>query len=515
MNLKSLLEETAARYGEKDAIVFNDRRISYSELDKTSNQFANTLIDNGISQGDRVALLLSNRPEFVIAFFGIVKTGAIVLPLDPQYRADELVSLFEHSSPAALVSESPAMDILGSRLSGLNSIRLVLEAGDKQTGRFSSFDEILKASPPRRIDYEPETGDVAAIFYTSASSFQPRGAMLSHRSMVMEAVMSAEGYRQTDKDIMMLFALPMFHVYGLEAGLLASIYKGSTVVIVPGTGLSIGSFMAAVESERGTIFIGVPYIFALAVDMAKKEGIKNDLSSLRLCASAGAPLSVDTAVRFKELYGYDIMNCYGLTEAIAHVTCPSLNGSISPGSAGKTLSDWEIKIVDSGGRELPPGQAGEIIVAGPLMDGYYNDPKATGEVIKDGWLYSGDIGMADEDGNLFVTGRKKDTIIVKGQNINPIDIESVLATHPAVSEVAVMGIPDKMRGEIIGAVISLREGTVVTEQEIRQFCLERLASYKAPKQTIFTGPLPKTVDGEIDKDAIRERLSLPPVFPVL
>jgi len=514
MNLKSMLEETAARYGEKIALIYGDRRLSYSELDEASNRFAGILKKHGIGKGERVALSLSNSTEFVIAFFGITKIGAIVLPLDPQYRVSELTSLFAHSSPSAMVSESPALDMLNQSSSVIESLKLVLEAGSGRTGKYPNFDEVLRVSPAEHIDTKPEDGDIASIMYTSASSFQPRGVMLSHRSMVMEAVISAEGYQQTDRDIMMLFALPMYHVYGLEAGLLASVYKGSTVVLVPGTGLSIASFMAAIESEKGTMFIGVPYIFALAVDMAEREGIKNDLSSLRLCASAGAPLSLSTAKRFKELYGYDIMNCYGLTEAVAHITCPSLNGSVSPDSVGKTLSEWGIKIVDSAGRELPPEQPGEMIVSGPLMDGYYNEPRATAEVIKDGWLYTGDIGKTDKDGNLYVTGRTKDIIIVKGQNINPADTEGLLATHPAVAEVAVIGIPDRMRGEIIRAVISLREGAETTEQELRQFCLERLASYKAPKQVIFTGPLPRTANGEVDKNTIRERLSLPPVFPV-
>jgi long-chain acyl-CoA synthetase len=331
----------------------------------------------------------------------------------------------------------------------------------------------------------------------------------------MEAAMSSESYQQTEKDIMMLFALPMFHVFGLVAAALSSVYAGSTIVLVPGTGLSISSFMASIERENGTMFLGVPYIFTLAVDLAEREGISNDLSSLRLCASAGAPLSINTARKFKELYGYDIMDCYGLTEAVCHVTCPSINGAGVFGSIGRPMSGWDIKIVDSGGKEVRTGQSGEILVSGPIMRGYYNNPEATTESIKDGWLYTGDIGKADEDGNLYVTGRKKDTIIVKGQNIYPEDVEGIIATHPAVAEVVVMGLPDKMRGEIIGAVVHLREGIKATEHDIRQHCFERIASYKSPKKVIFTDAMPRKASGEIDKDALREKLSLPQVFPVL
>jgi long-chain acyl-CoA synthetase len=298
----------------------------------------------------------------------------------------------------------------------------------------------------------------------------------------------------------------------MVASFLASIYRGSTVVMVPGTGLSIDSFMAAIEREKGTMFLGVPFIFALAVEMAEKEGIKYDLSSLRLCASAGAVLPVDTKKRFKKLYGMDIMDCWGLTEAVCHLTCPPLNGHVEIASVGKALSGWKLRIVDDEGNDLPAGRSGEIVVSGPIMKGYYNNPAATAEVIRNGWLHTGDMGRMDRDGNLYITGRKKETIIVKGQNINPSDIEAVLGKHPRVADSVVLGIPDKLRGEVVGAVVALKPGETATEAELRQFILERLISYKVPKQIFFMSPLPRTADGRVDKEAIRQRLKLPPVF---
>ncbi|GAG16084.1 unnamed protein product, partial [marine sediment metagenome] len=192
-----------------------------------------------------------------------------------------------------------------------------------------------------------------------------------------ETVMSAGGFKQTDKDIVMLFALPMYHMFGLVAALLAAICKGSTVVMVPGTGLSISSFLAAIEGEKGTIYMGVPYIYALLVDMAEKEGIKNDLSSIRLWCSAGAPLPVDIAKRFKRHYGFDIVDIWGLSESVCQVTCPPVDGTGKLGSVGKALPGWEVKVVDDNGRELPSNQAGELIVRGPFMRGYYGNPEAT------------------------------------------------------------------------------------------------------------------------------------------
>ncbi len=508
-----MLEEVAGRYREKTAIVSGDRRLSYADLDEASNKVANALIKMGVNKGDRVVMLLANSPEFIIIYFGIVKTGAVAVPLDINYKADELTSLFDDCLPKVLVSESPTLEPLVPLLSRFKSIRHVIDLSSNHEGQFLSYREIMSASSAPRIELEPRPEDVAHIAYTSGPSFQPRGSVLSHQHLSTEAAISADGFQQTDRDIMMLFALPLHHMFGLVAVLLASICRGSTVVIVPGTGLSIGSFVAAIEREKGTMFLGVPYIFALAIGLAEKEGIKNDLSSLRLCASAGAPLPLDVIQRFKQCYGLRLIDVWGLTEAVCHITCPPINGTGKLGSVGKALPGWTVRIVDNNGRELPPNQPGEIVVQGLLMDGYYHNPEATAEIMKDGWLYTGDIGEIDRAGYLFITGRKKDTIITKGQNIFPTDIESVLHTHPKVTEAAVIGIPDDMRGEVVGAVIALKTGEAATEDEIRRFCLEHIVNYKVPKQVIFLDSLPRTASGVIDKEMIRERLSIPPLFP--
>jgi len=504
MSLKLMLEEAVGRYGRKTAIVLGDRRLSYAELDEASNKVANTLIRMGVNKGDRVAMLLPNSPEFVIIYFGIVKAGSIAVPLGTNYKVNELASLFDNCQPKVLVAESPTLEPLVPALPRFKSIKHIIDLGSKYEGQFLSYREIMATSSAQRIEVEPGPEDIATISYTGGPTNRPQGVMLSHQHLVTEAAISGDGFQQTDKDIMMLFALPMYHMFGLAAVLLASVHKGSTVVIAPGTGLSISIFMAAIEREKGTMFLGVPYIFALAVDIAEKEGVKNDLSSLRLCGSGGAPLSIDIIRRFKQHYGFDLIDFWGLTEAICQVTCPPIDGTGKLGSVGKALPGWEMKIVDDNGREIPPNQPGEIIVRGPIMKGYYNNPQATAEAIKDGWLYTGDIGRVDEDGYLFLSGRKKETIIVKGQNIYPSDIEDVLYTHPKVAEAAVVGIPDELRGEVVRAVISLKEGEVTTEEEIRRFCRKHMADYKVPKQVIFIDSLPKTATGKIRKEDLTD-----------
>jgi len=510
MSLKLMLEEAAGRYGEKTAIILGDYRLSYADLNKASNKVANTLIKMGVNKGDRVAMLLSNTPEFVITYFGIVKTGAIVVPLDPKYKVDELASLFDDSLPKVLVTESPTLEPLIPFLPRFKSIRRVIDLSSKYGAQFFSYREIMAGSSAQRIEAEPKPEDIAHIAYTSGPSFRPRGIMLPHRSLVTEAAISGDGFQQTDKDIVLLFALPMHHVVGLVMVLMNSISKGSTVVMLPG--LSIPALTETIEKERATIFMGVPFVFALMVRTAEEEGVKHDLASLRLCGCGGSPLPIDIMKRFKQHYGFDIVQFWGLTEATAHVTCQPIDGSGELGSVGKALPGWEMKIVDDNGSELPPNQAGEVIVRGPIMKGHYNNPQAGAEIIKDGWLYTGDIGKINEGGHLFIIGRKKEVIIAKGQNIYPSDIEEVLYKHPKVVEAAVIGIPDEMRGEVVWAIISLKKGEVATEQEIKQFCLERMANYKVPRQVIFLDSLPKTATGKIDKETIRNHLSIPSLF---
>jgi len=504
MNLKAMLEESAKRYGGKTAIALGDHRLSYAELDEASNKIANALIKMGVSKGDRVAMLLPNSPEFVVIYFGIIRIGAIAVLLDTKYKVGELASLFGDSQPRVLVAESPFLEPLVTLLPRFKSIEHVIDVGSQCKGRFLSYKEIMATSLAQKVEVEPEPEDIANIAYTSGPTFRPKGVMLSHQDLATVATISGDELRQTDKDVTMLFALPMHHALGFEVILLTSVYKGSTVVMLPG--LSINGLMETIAKEGVTIFMGVPFVFILMVHMAEKEGIKHDLSSLRLCCVAGAPMPIDIMKRFKHLYGLDVVQFWGLTEVTAHLACQPIDGTGKLGSIGKALPGWEVKIVEDNGKELPPNQPGEIIVSGPLMKGYYNNPQATAEIIKDGWLYTGDIGRVDDDGELFILGRKKEMIIVKGQNIYPSDIEDVLYTHPKVAEAAVVGIPDELRGEVVRAVISLKQGEVATEEEVRRFCRERMADYKVPKQVIFWDSLPKTATGKIRKEDLKTSL---------
>jgi long-chain acyl-CoA synthetase len=491
MNLKLMLERAVKRYGKKTAVAMGDSRLSYAQLDEASNKIANALIGMGVGKGDRVAMLLSNSPEFVTTYLGVVKIGGIAVPLDTKYKPAELVSLFDDAQPRVLVAESSLLKPIAQSLPEFKSITHVIEVDSEGEGQFLGYEQIMATGSAEPVAVEVEPGDIAHIAYTSGPSFNPRGVMLSHQALVREAGISADGFKQTDKDIVVLFALPMHHAFGLVVVLMTAIAKGSTVVILPG--LSISNLMDVIEREKATIFMAVPFVHTLIVNAIEAEGIKHDLSSIRLWGTAGAAMPANIAQKVRQYLGFSAVDFWGMTESAAHVTCQSPDGGGKPGSVGKALPGWELKIVDDDGRKLPLNQPGEIIVRGPIMKGYYKNSRATAGVIKNGWLHTGDIGRVDEEGWLFLSaGRKKDVIIAKGQNIYPSDIEKVLASHPKVAEVGVMGIRDDVRGETPRAIIRLKPGEVATEQEIKKFCLKHLANYKVPREIVFTGSSPTT-----------------------
>jgi long-chain acyl-CoA synthetase len=314
---------------------------------------------------------------------------------------------------------------------------------------------------------------------------------LSHYSVLTEAASSADVLNQTEDDILIAFALPMYHQFGLTSVLTASLLRGSKVVVIPGTGRSINSFMEAVEREKATIYMGVPYIYALMINVVRREGVKHDLSSLRVCYSGGAPLPAEIIQLFKQYFNINLLDVWGQTETVSYATASPIDGSGPVGASGQVLPCWEMKIFDENDSELPSGEEGEIVMRGPVMTGFYNKPEATAGVMRNGWLHTGDIGWLGEDGNLFITARKRIMLILKGQNIFPQDIEEVLNTHPKIAKSRIVGVIDILRGETVKALVRLKPGETATEQEIRQFCQGRMADYKLPREVVFVESIPE------------------------
>ncbi|MFA5316269.1 MAG: AMP-binding protein [Dehalococcoidales bacterium] len=502
MNLRDALAKAAREYDTKTAIVYGERRLTYHELECDSNRMAYALKGLGVGKGDRVAMLLNNNPEFVIVFFGIAKIGAIAVPLDTKYKHGELAALFHHSQPKVLVTENPYLEQLAPSLGEFPFIEHVIGLDRAENVSYHNYSEMIALSPEDPVSVEVDAEDIAQIAYTSGPTTRPRGSLLCHRNFIEEAAISAAGFQQTGDDIVVLFALPMHHVFGLTIIMMTSLFKGSTVVMQPA--LSMSSLFETIEREKVTLLMGVPYIFALAVNMAEKEGLNHDLSSLRLCASSGASLPMKVRERFKHYYGFGLVELWGLTEATAHIACQSISGTDHPGSVGRVLPGWEAAVIDEHGRRLAAGEVGEIIVRGPIMKGYYRNPEDTAQVLRGGWLYTGDLGKFDAGGELYLMGLKKDIIIVKGQNVHPIDIETVLCSHMFVAEAAVVGIPDETKGEKIRAVVSLRDGLSIDEAELQGFCRQHLANYKVPKQIIVAGKLPREPGGQVSREKLRQ-----------
>jgi long-chain acyl-CoA synthetase len=490
MDITSILKDTAARLPDKTSIVMGEQRISFGSLKKDANRVTQALLKMGVKKGDRVAMMQSNSPEFVSVFFGIIQAGAIAVPLDSRYVAEELISLFNDCTPGIFFIESTCLEPLIPSLPQFKSIKSIITINHPADKRFIRYEDILAQNSDTEAKISVSPKDVAIISYTGGPTYKPHGVALSQGAIFTEVINSAKVFRQTEKDVMILFALPMYHQFGLTAALLGSIYSGNVVVCVAGTGRSVDSFMEAVEKEKGTIYCGVPYIYSLMINVARRAGIKHNLSSLRLLASGGAPLETMVINQFKELYGFSIRDIYGQTESICHVTVMPIDGEGKLGSSGKTLPCWEMKIFDDDDNPLPPGKEGEIVVRGPVMTGFWNKPEATAKALRNGWLHTGDIGWIDEEGYLFITARKRRMLILKGQNIFPADIEAVLETHPQVAEAKVMGKIDLIRGETVKAIVRLKPGMIVTEQELRQYCQPHMADYKVPKEIDFVNVMP-------------------------
>ncbi len=496
-----MLARRAAGHGQRAAFSFGRRTWTYLELEEGSNRVANALKGLGVTRGDRVALALTNTPEFVFAYLGTVKLGAAAVLLDTKFKYPEISTLLKHARPKVLFAENPSLGMVAPHRDRFAPM-LVVACGDDAPRDGISYESLIAKASAAPIKTTLAAADIADIHYTSGPAFRPMGVMLSHRAVIQAIKNSAQGFHLTPDDVMVLFALPLHHIYGLTIHLLTAFWGGARIVIQQG--LSLSSLWETIEHERVTIFLCVPYIFALAAGTGEKDGVKErDLSSLRLCVSGGASLPDSVKHQFETLFGHELQQLYGLTESTAHLTLSPPDGSGTTGSAGRVLQGWQVKVIDGAGGERATGETGEFIIRGPIMDGYYKDPESTAAVIRDGWLHTGDIGYLNDAGEVFILGISKDIFIVKGQNVCPEDIEAVLETYPNISEAATYSVPDEIRGERVQALVTLQNASKVTEAELLQHCRKYLANYKVPKSIGVIAFLPRDSDGNINRESLR------------
>jgi long-chain acyl-CoA synthetase len=486
MNVAQLLERSAQLHADRPALIFGERRWTYAELDRDVSALAAGLAGLGLRRGERVALHLPNRPDFVLAYYAALKAGLVPLSLNTSYKADELEYIVGNAAAALLITADGIDASLPSR-ARMPSVRHLLHAKD--------LDDLRGPATLRAADTDRD--DTAAILYTSATTGRPKGVMLTHANIVSNAYATVHHLRMTEGD-RGLCALPMFHCFGQNAIMNALVTAGGTLVLherfVP------DAFVAAVAAHRITILYAVPTMYILFLSMPTA-----DFRSVRLCFSAAATLPNDVEARWHATHGHWIQQGYGLTETSPFA---SYNHELAfrRGSVGTPIENVEMKIVDAEDREVTDGELGEIVIKGPnVMKGYFGDPAATAAAIRDGWFHSGDIGYRDADGYYFIVDRLKDMINVAGFKVFPREVEEVLFRHPAVKEAAVVGVADAVRGEAVKAFVVLQEGAAVTAEGLQALCRASIASVKVPEHIEFVAALPKNPTGEILKKELRTR----------
>lgn len=514
-----------ARSPEHPALAYFDGRLSYRETDELSDSVAAHLAERGVARGDRVALMLQNSPHFVIALLGAWKAGAIVVPLNPMYKAGEVAHVLADSGAGALICSDRAWEAYLRDCAAASSVRVVLTACelDLQTRhdeRVLSFErapraedaddllDVARRGLPAPSGHEPGAADVALISYTSGTSGTPKGAMNLHGGITYNAERQRTGHPVPEGACYFALA-PLFHITGMVCELAACMANAGTLALA--YRFDAGVVLDAFAEHRPAYTVGPSTAFmALA---AHPAATREHFASFAVINSGGAPVPPALVEKFRAGFGPYIRNGYGLTECTAPCAAvpPEKEAPVDPASGTLSVGvpgpDTVVRIVDEKGDDVPLGEQGEIAVRGPqVVPGYWQLPDATAEAFPDGELRTGDIGFMDADGWLYVVDRKKDMINASGFKVWPREVEDVLYTHPAVREAAVVGVPDAYRGETVKAYVSLRPGAGVVPEELAAYCEQRLAAYKYPREVVILPELPKTTSGKILRRELRSRV---------
>jgi long-chain acyl-CoA synthetase len=530
-NIATILLDSARDFPNHEALDFLGKSYSYKELQRQCRKFANALKTLPVSKGERVAIMLPNCPQAVIAYYGGLLAGVVIVQTNPIYTERELHNQLADCGATTLVTLDllmPKVDkaientsvrhiVVTSLSDGLPFPKNVLyplkrrreypnfKANDRTKGtvRWSSF---LRRGKATAVCEEVDAGkDLAMIQYTGGTTGQPKGVMLTHANLMANTMQVAVWcYRMEQGKERYLAALPLFHVFGLTVLLNQAIYRAGSLLLVPRFDLKM--VLETIRRRRPTVFPGAPtmYIALLNHPLAAEF----DLGSIRVCVSGAAPLPRDVQEKFEKLSGGRLIEGYGLTETSPVSHCNPIWGFRKSGTIGLPLPDTDVRIVGEDSLDsLPLGEIGELAIRGPqVMAGYWNRPDETDAVLQDGWLRTGDLGTMDEDGFFRIMDRKKDIILAGGFNVYPREVEEILFEHPAVKEASVLGVPDEYRGETVKAYIVLKEGWQVSEMQLDRWCRDRLAAFKVPKQYEFRDSLPLSMIGKVLRRKLKEEL---------
>jgi long-chain acyl-CoA synthetase len=490
-NLARVLTDTAERSPDKVAFKLDEVELTYGLLEASAKRLAGVLRSRGVEAGDRVGIMLPNVPYFPLVYYGILRAGGVVVPMNVLLKGREvefyladpgarlLFAWHDFADPAQTGAEAAGADVI------------LVKPGE--------FEGLLGRAEPLEEAAPRAAHDTAVILYTSGTTGKPKGAELTHGNLHRNCGTVVSTLGEITEDDVALGALPLFHSFGQTCTMNACVGAGATVTMLPR--FDPDKALEIIERDRATIFQGVPTMYNAMLHAESRE--ERDTSTLRLCMSGGSAMPEELMRRFEEAFDCIILEGYGLSETSPVASFNHPGRERKPGSIGTPIEGVEMKVVDDDGREVPRGTVGEIVIKGHnVMKGYWNRPDATDEAILDGWFRTGDMAKVDDDGYFFIVDRKKDLIIRGGYNVYPREIEEVLYEHPAVQEAAVVSVPDEKLGEEVGAAVVLKAGEQLEPDELRSFVKERVASYKYPRRVWFVDELPKGPTGKILKRAI-------------
>jgi long-chain acyl-CoA synthetase len=506
-NLVEMLDSVAEKYSEKVALIFGAKRITYKELVSISKKFSSSLYNLGIREKDKVALWLFNCPEFIYSFFAVLRLGAVVVPVNSMFKREEAKFIIEDSKAKILICSIDKIEDAQNILTRLNTLSYIISVPSPSENRILlNFYHLIKESSEFDKKIEIKEDDLAEIVYTSGTTGRPKGACLTHKNLLSNIRDCAQMIKVNKKDCFICI-LPLFHSFASTVCMLLPIYRGVRIVIMR----AIRPFkrvIRAIFKHRVTIFAGVPSIYAVLSQTKVsflKKWLNIILNPVRLYISGASALPYQVWKEFEKKFKRTLLQGYGLTEASPVVSLNPLKNK-KPQSVGIPLPSIEIKVVDKEGKSLPSEEIGELLVKGPnVMKGYYNAEEETRKVLKDGWLYTGDLAKVDKDGFIYIMGRIKEMINVRGLNVYPKEIEDLLYKYPFVKEAAVVGVRHRHRGEV-PVVFIVREKDSLTEREIINYLRKNLASYKVPLRVFFKEALPKNPTGKILKRELEEEV---------
>jgi long-chain acyl-CoA synthetase len=532
--LFGMLEESARKYSNSPCTIFHGAKITYREMNELTDRLAAGLAELGVKKGDRVGIFMPNTPQFVLTFFAILKAGGVVVSINPLYSSREIIhqvndagielmlvmsnfyKLIKEAQPSTKIKKivvtnlkeylPPVMALLFTLAKEKKGgFRVKLASGD-----IWLKDLITRHKPEERpkIDIGPE--DVAIFQYSGGTTGISKGAIALHRNLVANALQVRSWIpNANDGTETLLMAIPLFHVYGMVAGMLFAIRCGAGMVMIPNP-RDLEDVLTSIQKYKASIFPGVPTMYNAINNHPEVIAGKYNLSSIKACISGSAPLMRETKEKFEALTGGKLVEGYGLSEAPTATHCNPLFGDIRTGSIGLPLPDVDCRIIslEDEVTQVPIGEAGELCIQGPqVMKGYHNMPTETANTLRDGWLYTGDIAKMDEDGYFYIVDRKKELIKPSGYQVWPRDVEEVISSYPKVLEVGVAGVIDAYRGETVKAWVVLKPGQTATEEEIRDFCKKNMAPFKVPTQVEFRSELPKTTVGKVlRRELVREHM---------